>query len=461
MEFLTVFAFIFTAFSVSFATADAGASDVVELTEQTIHKYIAEHDAVLVKFYAPWCMHCQSLAPEYEKAAKALKEEGVEIILAELNCDGAPAVAQEFGIEGYPTIKFFRKGNAREYNGTRQVDGIVSWCKSILLPAVVKVKNASEIDDSADITFVASGYDGSEEIMDEYEDQADIHRSDAKFFMYPDGPKEIYVIHKGDDRFMFNGVTATELAEFIQQESLPLFAEIGHANYVRYFNSGKAISWFCATTSDYEKYRSTFASVARTLRASALFAWLDVEKFTAAKEAFAIDSYPAVAHQTPTGRYILLPEIYPFNDADAILRFYSDVEAGKVPRSIKSEDEPAENNGPVLTLVGKTLADFVNKSTRPILLMIHSPFCEHCKKFMPVFTSFGENMAEDGRIVVALLNGDGNESELENIQWTAYPTVLLIKPGGKDVISYDGKRTLEDLNNFVEKHVFEERHEEF
>lgn len=37
----------------------------------------------MVKFYAPWCGHCKTMIPEYEKLAQLVKDNG--IIIGELD----------------------------------------------------------------------------------------------------------------------------------------------------------------------------------------------------------------------------------------------------------------------------------------------------------------------------------------------------------------------------------------
>ncbi|KAI8075130.1 hypothetical protein BC940DRAFT_229939 [Gongronella butleri] len=81
---------------------------VVELTSANFKKEVLDNDKlVAVEFYAPWCGHCQNLAPEWKKAAGNLK--GL-VTVAAVNCDedANKPLCGEYGIQGFPTIKVFR-----------------------------------------------------------------------------------------------------------------------------------------------------------------------------------------------------------------------------------------------------------------------------------------------------------------------------------------------------------------
>ncbi|KAI9870482.1 MAG: hypothetical protein M1823_008728, partial [Watsoniomyces obsoletus] len=48
-------------------------SPVLQVTGKTYNSLIAQSNHTsIVEFYAPWCGHCQSLKPAFEKAAKNL-----------------------------------------------------------------------------------------------------------------------------------------------------------------------------------------------------------------------------------------------------------------------------------------------------------------------------------------------------------------------------------------------------
>ena len=69
--------------------------------------------------FAPWCGHCKALAPEYEEAATSLKEK--DIHLAKIDCTEEADLCQNYGVEGYPTLKVFRgPENITPYGGQRK-----------------------------------------------------------------------------------------------------------------------------------------------------------------------------------------------------------------------------------------------------------------------------------------------------------------------------------------------------
>ena len=51
---------------------------MIQLTENDFNRKVIQSDELwFVEFYAPWCGHCKNLAPEWKKAAKALKVSSV------------------------------------------------------------------------------------------------------------------------------------------------------------------------------------------------------------------------------------------------------------------------------------------------------------------------------------------------------------------------------------------------
>ncbi len=78
---------------------------VVHLTQSNFKSLVMDSDDLwLVEFYAPWCGHCKSLAPEYKKAASALK--GI-VRLGAVDMTKHQSVGSPYDVKGFPTLKFF------------------------------------------------------------------------------------------------------------------------------------------------------------------------------------------------------------------------------------------------------------------------------------------------------------------------------------------------------------------
>ncbi|XP_078155646.1 UDP-N-acetylglucosamine transferase subunit alg14-like isoform X2 [Carex rostrata] len=139
---------------VFFATAEEATGDVAEesavltLDSSNFNEVISKHPFIVVEFYAPWCGHCQRLAPEYEKAASILASNNPPVVLAKVdaNEEKSRELASKYDVSGFPTLKIIKNQGAsvQEYKGPREAEGIVKYLKKQVGPASVEIKTADE-----------------------------------------------------------------------------------------------------------------------------------------------------------------------------------------------------------------------------------------------------------------------------------------------------------------------------
>lgn len=111
----------------------AAASQVTNLIPDNFDKIVFQSGKpALVEFFAPWCGHCKNLAPIYDQLAASFASQGDKVTIASVDADEHRSLGQRFGIQGFPTIKWFdgRPGSEPEdYNGGRDLDSLQAFIK--------------------------------------------------------------------------------------------------------------------------------------------------------------------------------------------------------------------------------------------------------------------------------------------------------------------------------------------
>ncbi|CAK0750414.1 hypothetical protein CVIRNUC_001989 [Coccomyxa viridis] len=136
-----------------------GSGPVLSVNKKDFKAVILESSLpAVVEFYAPWCGHCQQLAPTYTKVAKNLQ--GM-VTVAAVDCDedSNKKLCGKYGVKGFPTIKMFpalAKANPytgkmekspTDYQGPRSAKAMADSALALLLDTfITNLKGAAAFE---------------------------------------------------------------------------------------------------------------------------------------------------------------------------------------------------------------------------------------------------------------------------------------------------------------------------
>lgn len=72
----------------------------------------ADAEPAMIDFWASWCGPCRAMAPHYEAAAEALKDEPVHFY--KIDTEAHPELVSAFNVRGLPTVLMVKEGKVAD-----------------------------------------------------------------------------------------------------------------------------------------------------------------------------------------------------------------------------------------------------------------------------------------------------------------------------------------------------------
>jgi len=149
--------------------ASYGLAGVVDLTPDNFDTIVDGSKGAFVEFFAPWCGHCKTLAPEYEIVGEAFAKED-RVVIAKVDADAHKELGGRFDVHGFPTLKWFPKGSKtpESYEGGRSADDIIKFVNEKAGTNGKIKKASSDVVDLDDVNFDSIVLDSTKNVLVEF-----------------------------------------------------------------------------------------------------------------------------------------------------------------------------------------------------------------------------------------------------------------------------------------------------
>ncbi|GAB1300751.1 Protein disulfide-isomerase A2 [Apodemus speciosus] len=449
---------------------------ILVLNNRTLSLALKDHSALMVEFYAPWCGHCKALAPEYSKAAALLAAESAAVTLAKVDGPAEPELTKEFGVVGYPTLKFFQNGNRtnpEEYVGPKKAEGIAEWLRRRVGPSATRLEDEEGVQALMakwDVVVIGFFQDLQEEDVATFlalaRDALDMTfglTDQPQLFEKFGLTKDTVVLFKKFDEGRADfpvdketGLDLGDLSRFLVTHSMHLVTEFNSQTSPKIFAArilNHLLLFVNQTLAQHRELLTDFREAAPPFRGQVLFVTVNV----ATDNSHVLNYFGLKAEEAPTLRLINVETTKKYAPtgvmaitAASVAAFCQAVLHGEIKHYLLSQEIPPDwDQRPVKTLVGENFEQVAFDETKNVFVKFYAPWCSHCKEMAPAWEALAEKYRDREDIVIAELDATANELEAFSVH--GYPTLKFF-PAGPDrkVIEYKSTRDLETFSKFLD-----------
>ena len=388
-------------------------------------------------------------------------------------------VSEKYGVQGYPTLKWFVDGKDTEYNGGRDEESIVRWVKKKTGPPAQTIKEASEIAEleKTNEVFVVgyfAAFEGKEydlfvkaaRLGEDVTYTQTTSKDVAKAASITKDAPGISIIKnfEGYEREVVeftDEIGVGNLEDFVIGEKLPLILPFIEKNQEKIFEAGIETHILILGTSESFKADSdltkTLRATAKNFKGKLMFVSVDVDDETSSTPV--LNFFGVEKGDAPVVFGFQMNKNKKFKYSDAIAeeplkKWAQDLLDGKIDPVYKSQDPPEDDmEDHVKIVVGKTIDTIAKDPTKDVLLEVYAPWCGHCKQLEPIYKKLGKRFSSIDSVVIAKM--DGTENEHKDVDVSGFPSLIFFPAGeGAEKVPYEeGDRSLLSLTKFIKKHA--------
>lgn len=119
---------------------------VVQMSKDNFDQLVGKDKAALVEFYAPWCGHCKSMAPEYAALGAAYEASTNAkdlLLIGKVDATQERDLGKRFGVTGFPTLLYFAPGSLKpeKYQGGRTAEDFAKYLSGVVAGLRLTIPN--------------------------------------------------------------------------------------------------------------------------------------------------------------------------------------------------------------------------------------------------------------------------------------------------------------------------------